>query len=170
MCIHIYIYTHTHTKPTNKSRENNTKSVSIFSYSIFWCAWGIGFKVILWHLEFREQALRNPCLAQVTWPASGSWGCLPRRPTQPFPEAQLPPPSHPTGPRGPWSFAERMRLPLTAWNGEFSLWLGNSGLWLWILPSLLWLSPPLKRKVIFNSPSVLCLMCRKVAHFQGPCS
>lgn len=54
---------------------------------------------------------------------------------------------------------------------EYSLHCRRIQLWLLHPPSPFSDSPPSpKKKVIFKPPSVLCLTCRKVAHFQGPCS
>ena len=144
--------------------------ISISSYSIFWYAWGIKFKVIIWRRKLTRQALRHQWVSCPGYLAS-KWWMRPRphlcthvslNPCCPSP--------HPAGPPEVWSILERMHLPLTAWNQSSASSLVTEDSDRESGPLSFGFPPPLKRKVIFNPPSVFCLTCRKVAHFQGPCS
>lgn len=164
----------THTKPTNKSQLKTaiTTKQEYFYFQLLHFLVCLGNRVQGHH--FSREVYKTSSEESVTclgcpaskWPV-GLLASPP--PNTPFPWS-------PSTPSPSWqvpevcSITERMHLPLTAWNREFSLQFSNLGLWLWVLPSLLRLSPPLKRKVILNPRSVLCLTCRKVGHSQGPCS
>ena len=124
--------------------------ISISSDSIFWCAWGIRFKVIVWCRRLIRQAL-SKLVAQVTQLASGGWG----RPPHCCTHVSLKPcclSPHSAGPRGlehPWKNAPAP----DSLEPEFSLQLSNSGLRPWVWPSVLRLSPSPEEESYFQ-PSI----------------